>query len=62
MVMLWLEKLEMELKRRKFNENLMVVFSPEEDRCKSQGSCVAVTGAFGLTICSETIKKLLLTA
>ena len=52
-------KIRNELKKAKFNRNFTVVFSPEEDRCKEKGSCVAVTGAFGLTICSEVIKRIL---
>ena len=53
-------KIRNELKKAKFDRNFTVVFSPEQDKCKEKGSCVAVTGAFGLTICSETIKKLLI--
>ncbi len=52
-------KIRNELKKVKFDRNFTVVFSPEEDRCKDKGSCVAVTGVFGLTICSEAIKKIL---
>ena len=52
-------KIRNELKRAKFDRNFTVVFSPEEDRCKEKGSFVGVTGAFGLTICSEVIKKVL---
>ena len=52
-------KIRNELKKAKFNKNFMVVFSPEEDKCKEKGSFVGVTGAFGLTICSEAIKKIL---
>ena len=52
-------KIRNELKKAKFDRNFTVVFSPEEDRCKEKGSCVAVTGAFGLTLCSEAIKKIL---
>jgi len=52
-------KIRNELKKVKFDRNFTVVFSPEEDKCKEKGSCVAVTGAFGLTICSEAIKKIL---
>ena len=52
-------KIRNELKKAKFDRNFTVVFSPEEDRCKEKGSCVAVTGAAGLTICSEVIKKIL---
>lgn len=53
-------KIRNELKKTKFDRNFTVVFSPEEDKCKDKGSCVAVTGAFGLTICSEAIKKILI--
>ena len=52
-------KIRNELKKSKFDRNFTVVFSPEEDKCKEKGSCVAVTGAFGLTICSEAIKRIL---
>jgi tRNA A37 threonylcarbamoyladenosine dehydratase len=52
-------KIRNELKKAKFNKNFTVVFSPEEDKCKEKGSCVAVTGATGLTVCSETIKRIL---
>jgi len=53
------KKIRNELKKVKFNRNFTVVFSPEEDRCRDKGSFVGVTGAFGLTICSEAIKKIL---
>ena len=52
-------KIRNELKKAKFDRNFTVVFSPEEDNCVEKGSCVAVTGAVGLTVCSETIKKIL---
>jgi len=52
-------KIRNELKRAKFDRNFTVVFSPEEDRCKEKGSFVGVTGAFGLTICSEVIKRII---
>ena len=52
-------KVRNELKKARFSRNFTVVFSPEEDKCKDKGSCVAVTGAFGLTICSEVIKRIL---
>jgi tRNA A37 threonylcarbamoyladenosine dehydratase len=52
-------KIRNELKRAKFDRNFTVVFSPEEDKCKEKGSFVAVTGATGLTVCSEAIKKIL---
>ncbi len=52
-------KIRNELKKAKFDRNFTVVFSHEEDKCKEKGSCVAVTGAVGLTVCSEAIKKIL---
>ena len=52
-------KIRNELKKAKFDRNFTVVFSPEEDKCKEKGSFVGVTGAFGLTICSEVIKRIL---
>jgi len=53
------KKIRYELKKAKFDRNFTVVFSHEEAKCKEKGSFVAVTGAFGLTICSEAIKKIL---
>jgi len=52
-------KIRNELKKAKFSKNFTVVFSPEEDKCKEKGSFVGVTGAFGLTICSEAIKRII---
>ncbi len=52
-------KIRNELKKTKFNKNFTVIFSPEEPKCKDKGSFVAVTGAFGLAICSEAVKRLL---
>ena len=52
-------KIRNELKKAKFNKNFTVVFSPEEAKCKEKGSFVAITGAFGLAICSEVVKKIL---
>lgn len=52
-------KIRYELKKSRFNKNFTVIFSPEEAKTKEKGSFVAVTGAFGLAICSETIKKIL---
>jgi len=54
-------KIRNELKKARFNKNFTVVFSPEQPSCKEKGSFVGVTGAFGLTICSEAIKKILAT-
>ncbi len=52
-------KIRNELKKAKFNKNFTVVFSPEEAKCKEKSSFVAITGAFGLAICSEVVKKIL---
>ena len=52
-------KIRNELKRAKFDKDFTVVFSPEVDKCKEKGSFVGVTGAVGLTVCSEAIKKIL---
>jgi len=52
-------KIKNELKKAEFDRNFTVVFSHEEDKCREKGSCVAVTGTFGLTVCSEAIKKIL---
>ncbi len=53
-------KIRNELKKDGFNKNFTVIFSPEEDKCRDKGSFVAVTGSFGLTICSEVIKRLVI--
>ncbi len=52
-------KIRNELKKARFDRNFTVVFSPEEAKCKEKGSFVGVTGAFGLTICSEVVKRIL---
>ncbi len=52
-------KIRNELRRAKFDKNFTVVFSPEDDKCKEKGSCVAVTGTVGLTVCSEVIKRII---
>jgi tRNA A37 threonylcarbamoyladenosine dehydratase len=52
-------KIRNELKRAKFDRNFTVVFSPEENYTKESGSFVGVTGAFGLTLCSEAIQRIL---
>jgi len=52
-------KIRNELKKAKFNKNFTVVFSSEEPKCKNNGSFVGVTGAFGLAICSEAVKRII---
>ncbi len=53
-------KIRSELKKAKFDRNFTVVFSSEAARCKEKGSFVGVTGSFGLMICSEVIKRILI--
>ncbi|MEA3553346.1 MAG: ThiF family adenylyltransferase [Campylobacterota bacterium] len=53
------KKIRESLKKERFNKNFKVVFSSELVQCKEMGSFVGVTGSFGLTMCSITIKKLL---
>ena len=55
------KKVKERLKKDKFSKNIKVVFSKEPVITKQNGSFVGVTGAFGLTMCSETIKKILKT-
>ncbi len=52
------KKFRYELKKSGFKGDFPVVFSPEIPRCKDLGSFVGVTGAFGLTLCSEAIRRL----
>ncbi len=52
-------KIRRELKRRKFDRNYRCVFSAETALTKDKGSFMGVTATFGLTMCSETIKKLI---
>ena len=47
------------LKKERFTKSFKVIFSSELANCKEMGSFVGVTGSFGLTMCSITIKKLL---
>lgn len=53
------KKIREELKKERFNKNFKVIFSSENPQCKEMGSFAAVTGAFGLTMCSIAVKKLL---
>ncbi|MEA3289831.1 MAG: ThiF family adenylyltransferase [Campylobacterota bacterium] len=52
-------KIREELKKERFNKNFKVIFSAENPHCKELGSFAAVTGSFGLTMCSLAVKKLL---
>lgn len=52
-------KIRKELKKRRFTKKYPVIFSTEPARTKVKGSFVGVTGAFGMTMCSLAIQKLL---
>ena len=52
-------KIRNELKKAKFDRNFTVVFSSEQAKSKEKGSFVGVTGAFGLAVCSEVIKRVI---
>ncbi len=51
-------KLRYELKKRRFNRKYPVIFSSEPPRVKVKGSFMAVTGAFGLTMCSLAVRRI----
>ncbi len=51
-------KLRYELKKRRFNKKYPVIFSSEPPRVKVKGSFMAVTGAFGLTMCSLAVRRI----
>ena len=51
-------KIRYELKKRRFTKKYPVIFSSEQPHVKVKGSFMAVTAAFGLTMCSVAIKKL----
>ncbi len=52
-------KLRYELKKRNFNRKYPVVFSSEPPRVKVKGSFMGVTAAFGLTMCSLAVRRLI---
>lgn len=52
-------KIRYELKKRRFTKKYPVIFSSEPARVKVKGSFVGVTGAFGMTMCSLAIQKLI---
>jgi tRNA A37 threonylcarbamoyladenosine dehydratase len=53
------KKIREELKKIGFKKNFKVIFSQELPKCKELGSFVAVTGSFGLAMCSKAIEKIL---
>lgn len=52
-------KIRYELKKRRFTKKYPVIFSTEPARVKVKGSFVGVTGAFGMTMCSLAIQRLI---
>ncbi|HFU74255.1 MAG TPA: tRNA threonylcarbamoyladenosine dehydratase [Helicobacteraceae bacterium] len=52
-------KIRYELKKRRFTKKYPVIFSSEPAMIKEKGSCMAVTGAFGLTMCSLALKRVM---
>ena len=52
-------KIRNELKKRRFNRNYTCVFSSEQARVKEKGSFMGVTAAFGLTLCSQAILRII---
>jgi len=55
----FVKKLRDRLKKERFTKSYKVIFSSENPRCKEMGSFVGVTGAFGLTMCSIAIDKII---
>ncbi len=47
------------LKKEGFREDFITVFSTQKAKCKELGSFVAVTGAFGLALCSIAIEQII---
>jgi tRNA threonylcarbamoyladenosine dehydratase len=52
-------KIRYQLKKERFNKNYQVIYSLEQNKCIEKGSFCGVTGAFGLTMCSLAIRKIL---
>lgn len=52
-------KIRYELRKRGFKKKYTVIFSSEEAKIKQKGSFMGVTATFGLTMCSEAVKRLL---
>jgi len=53
------KKIRYELKKAGFKGDFLAIFSPEAPVCKDKGSFVAVTGSFGLALCSKAIEIIL---
>lgn len=52
-------KLRYELKKRHFGKKYPVIFSSEPPRVKVKGSFMGVTAAFGLTMCSLAVRRII---
>ena len=52
-------KIRYELKKRRFNKKYTVVFSSEPARVKEKGSFMGVTAAFGLTLASQAVQRII---
>lgn len=52
-------KIRYELKKRGFKKDYPVIFSSEPARTKEKGSFMGVTAAFGLTMCSQAVLRLI---
>jgi tRNA A37 threonylcarbamoyladenosine dehydratase len=52
-------KLRYELKKRRFSKKYPVIFSSEPPRVKLKGSFMGVTAAFGLTMCSLAVRRII---
>lgn len=52
-------KLRYELKKRRFGKKYPVIFSSEPPRIKVKGSFMGVTAAFGLTMCSLAVRRII---
>jgi len=52
-------KIRYELKKRRFSKKYPVIFSSEVPRVKAKGSFMAVTAAFGLTMCSVAVERII---
>lgn len=53
------KKFRYELKKANFRDDFICVFSNEEPKCENLGSCVVVTGSFGLRLASLVIERIL---
>ena len=52
-------KIRYELKKSGFKGDFTAIFSAESPKCRTKGSFVGMTGAFGLAMCSAAVQKLL---